>query len=46
MELKKNPGSLSTAEVMRSEKVNFAGNIHGRYILEPIDQTAYASAAR
>lgn len=41
-----NPRSLSTAEVMTPEKVNFAGNIHGGYILKLIDQTAYACAAR
>ncbi|WP_052106940.1 acyl-CoA thioesterase [Coxiella burnetii] len=31
---------------MTPKKVNFAGNIHGGYILKLIDQTAYACAAR
>ncbi|WP_304986181.1 acyl-CoA thioesterase [Coxiella-like endosymbiont] len=31
---------------MTPEKINFAGNIHGGYILKLIDQTAYACAAR
>lgn len=38
--------SLSMSEVMTPEKVNFAGNIHGGYILKLIDQVAYACAAR
>ncbi|OGO96231.1 MAG: acyl-CoA thioesterase [Coxiella sp. RIFCSPHIGHO2_12_FULL_44_14] len=31
---------------MTPEKVNFAGNIHGGYLLKLIDQAAYACAAR
>ena len=38
--------SLSMSEVMTPEKVNFAGNIHGGYLLRFIDQVAYACAAR
>ncbi len=38
--------SLSMSEVMTPEKVNFAGNIHGGYLLKFIDQVAYACAAR
>lgn len=41
-----NPHSLTITEIMTPEKVNFAGNIHGGYILKLIDQTAYACAAR
>lgn len=42
----KNPRSLTITEIMTPEKVNFAGNIHGGYILKLIDETAYACAAR
>jgi acyl-CoA hydrolase len=38
--------SLTMSEIMTPEKVNFAGNIHGGYILKLIDQVAYACAAR
>ncbi len=38
--------SLIMSEVMTPEKVNFAGNIHGGYILKLIDHVAYACAAR
>ena len=38
--------SLIMSEIMTPEKVNFAGNIHGGYILKLIDQVAYACAGR
>ena len=38
--------SLTMSEIMTPEKVNFAGNIHGGYLLKLIDQVAYACAAR
>ncbi len=41
-----NARSLTITEIMTPEKINFAGNIHGGYILKLIDQTAYACAAR
>lgn len=37
---------LTMAEVMTPEKANFAGNVHGGYILEFLDRVAYACAAR
>lgn len=41
-----NQRSLTMSEIMTPEKVNFAGSIHGGYILKLIDQVAYACAAR
>lgn len=41
-----NHRTLTMAEVMTPEKVNFAGNIHGGNILKLIDQVAYACASR
>lgn len=38
--------SLTMSEIMTPEKVNFAGNIHGGYILKLVDQVAYACASR
>lgn len=38
--------SLTMAEVMTPEKANFAGNIHGGYLLQLLDKVAYACAAR
>ena len=38
--------SLSMSEVMGPEKANFAGNIHGGYLLQLCDRVAYACAAR
>ena len=38
--------SLTMSEVMTPEKSNFAGNIHGGYLLQMLDKVAYACAAR
>jgi len=38
--------SLNMSEVMTPEKANFAGNIHGGYLLQLLDRVAYACAAR
>ena len=38
--------SLTMSEVMMPEKANFAGNIHGGYLLQLLDRVAYACAAR
>lgn len=38
--------SLIMSEVMTPEKANFAGNIHGGYLLQLLDRVAYACAAR
>jgi len=38
--------SVVVSEVMRPEKANFAGNIHGGYIMQMCDRVAYACAAR
>lgn len=38
--------SLTMSEMMTPEKANFAGNIHGGYLLQLIDKVAYACAAR
>lgn len=38
--------SVVMSEVMTPEKVNFAGNIHGGYLLLFLDRVAYACAAR
>lgn len=38
--------SLTMSEVMTPEKANFAGNIHGGYLLQLLDKVAYACAAR
>ena len=37
---------LTMAEIMTPERANFAGNIHGGYLLEFLDRAAYACAAR
>ena len=37
---------LTMSEMMTPEKANFAGNIHGGYILQLLDKVAYACAAR
>lgn len=38
--------SITMSEVMSPEKANFAGNVHGGYILQLLDRVAYACAAR
>jgi acyl-CoA hydrolase len=38
--------SIIMSEVMTPEKANFAGNIHGGYLLSLLDKVAYACAAR
>lgn len=38
--------SLTMSEIMTPEKANFAGNIHGGYLLQLLDRVAYAVAAR
>ena len=38
--------SLVMSEMMTPEKANFAGNIHGGYLLQLLDKVAYACAAR
>lgn len=38
--------SLVMSEIMTPEKANFAGNIHGGYLLQLLDKVAYACAAR
>ena len=38
--------ALVMSEVMTPEKANFAGNVHGGYILKLLDQVAYACASR
>lgn len=38
--------SLTMSEIMTPEKANFAGNIHGGYLLQMLDRVAYACAAR
>jgi acyl-CoA hydrolase len=38
--------SIIMSEVMTPEKSNFAGNIHGGYLLSLLDRVAYACAAR
>lgn len=38
--------SLTMSEVMTPEKANFAGNVHGGYLLQLLDRVAYACAAR
>lgn len=38
--------SLVMSEMMTPEKPNFAGNIHGGYLLQLLDKIAYACAAR
>ena len=38
--------SLTMSEIMKPEKENFAGNVHGGYLLELLDRVAYACAAR
>ena len=38
--------TISMAEIMPTEKANYAGNIHGGYILEILDRVAYTCAAR
>lgn len=38
--------SLMMSEMMTPEKANFAGNIHGGYLLQLLDKVAYACAAR
>lgn len=37
---------LIMSEMMTPEKANFAGNIHGGYLLQLLDKVAYACAAR
>ncbi len=38
--------TLVMSEVMTPDKANFAGNIHGGYLLSLLDKVAYACAAR
>ena len=38
--------ALVMSEIMTPEKANFAGNIHGGYLLQWLDKVAYACAAR
>lgn len=38
--------SLTMAEIMRPNAVNFRGNVHGGYLLQLLDQVAYTCAAR
>lgn len=38
--------SLIMSEMMTPEKANFAGNIHGGFLLQLLDKVAYACAAR
>ena len=38
--------NLSMTEIMPTEKANYAGNVHGGYILELLDRVSYACAAR
>jgi len=38
--------SVIVSEIMTPEKANFAGNIHGGYIMQICDRVAYACASR
>lgn len=38
--------SVIMSEVMTPDNINFAGNIHGGYVLHLLDRVAYACAAR
>ena len=38
--------TIIMSEIMTPEKANFAGNIHGGYLLQLLDKVAYACAAR
>lgn len=38
--------SLVMSEIMTPEKSNFAGNIHGGYLLQLLDRVAYACGSR
>lgn len=46
VESENNRRSLVVSEIMTPEKANFAGNIHGGYLIEMCDRVAYACAAR
>jgi len=38
--------TITMSEIMTPEKANFAGNIHGGFLLQLLDKVAYACAAR